>query len=326
MRNLINSIISFLNRGLNFLKGNEMRINYKLISSTETNEKFNKRISKFCYYCGTTDKNKFKTIPHLTPELLTRNNNTYNYECDDCNQIFSGEYENHLTNFTRPFVVLSQCKTKKGYPKIKMDNGDSIQFKDGQLHIVNSHNSFPMEFDEERQLGSVKVPRKKYIPYKVYKALLKIAISLLPPEKIDNYSDIIEWIKRPELDDRYNLLFISKAYSFKLIGKKYNEPFAELYEAQKLLIGNHEYPQHILVIGFANFAIQIFLPPSKELLKIHDSSRDLGLELLPIVFKNYKSFPREQISITEYDLSVKDEIVSCETFHFTYQDRIRESQ
>jgi hypothetical protein len=289
------------------------RFNYTLINSTETNEKFDKHASKFCYYCGETDISKFKGVPHLTPELLTRNDNTYNYECDTCNQFFSTEYENHLTEFTRPFVVLYQCKTKKGYPKIKMPNGDSIQFKDGQLEINNLHNSFKIVRDKKKNTATIEVPRKKFIPYKVYKSLVKIGISLLPPDKIENYRDTIQWLKNPQLDSLFNLSDLAKGYTFKLNSQKYNEPFAELYEAKQLLIGNTEYIQHILIVGFANFAIQIFLPLSKEHAAIYDPTHGLALDVSPIVIAGYKS-SISNTPLKAYDLAHNAEVIHPEIF------------
>jgi hypothetical protein len=299
-------------------------INYTLISSTDTVEEFNRRTHKFCYYCGTSDTSLFKNEPHLTPDLLTKNRNTYNYECDICNDFFSMEYETHLTHFTRPFVVLAQCKTKKGYPKIKMPNGDFIQFENGQLRIHDNNNSFPITYNEEKKMATLEIPRPKFIPYKIYKSLIKIGISLLPPEKIDNYSETIKWLRNPELDKLNNPMFLAKAITRKLNNQKYSEPIASLYEAKEMLIGNTEYFQHILVVSFANFEIQIYLPPSKEFDKIHNPKNQLGFELFPIVASHLNSLPTSDLKIETYDLSIKTPVKLSEYFHMHYKTANRQ--
>ena len=316
---IISTIKSFFKK-----KRMPLLINYTLISSTDTIEEFNKRTPKFCYYCGTKDTSLFKNEPHLTPELLTKNRNTYNHECDKCNDFFSMEYETHLTHFTRPFVLLSQCKTKKGFPKIKMPNGDFIQFENGQLRIHDNHNSFPITYDEAKKIATLEIPRPKFIPYKVYKSLIKIAISLLPPEKIDNYSETIKWLRNPELDKLNELSFIARAFTRKLVNEKYTEPVASLYEAKEMLIGDTEYFQHILIVGFANFEIQIYLPPSKEFDKIHNSKHKLSFELFPIVASHLKTLPTTDLKLETYDLSIKTPVKLSEFFSMHYENRITE--
>src|SRR5690606_31739849 len=95
-----------------------------------------------------------------------------------------------------------------------------------------------------------------FIPLKIYKSLLKIGLSLLPSEYDDANKQSFAW-----LTERQNHLeFIHYAFITTLKRKYFATPSADLYRAKKLAIGKSEFPEHLLILRFANQIIQIFLP------------------------------------------------------------------
>lgn len=89
---------------------------YQQLTTTKDFEnKFKRNIKKVCKFCSkTSNETTFLNTPHVIPELFGKNNYTSNYECDECNKLFS-YFETDIANFISPYQTLIGQKTKKKY-------------------------------------------------------------------------------------------------------------------------------------------------------------------------------------------------------------------
>jgi len=292
---------------------------YELVSSTKSYIP-SKIKSKTCRYCDRTDKETtFTQDTHLLPELIGENDILTFDECDICNNLFS-DYESNFSIFIRPYITLLGIKGKKKIPAfqsrtIERNEETRTTFKHRQenqkeLHIQRIDDYSINTVDKTFEVLFRKPP---FVPLKVYKSLLKIGLSLLPT-KFDKYNkEAFKWLTKRE----ENLNFIRLSFITTLKRSYFEKPSADLYRAKKLLKGKQEFPEHILILCFANQVIQIFLPFSDELRKVHNGKHNIELMLFPaFAFDNIKS--PQTYEIKTYDLGVSNPIVEDHKVSFSY--------
>lgn len=130
------------------------------------------RVCRFCDkgYPETT----FESKAHSIPQLLGNNVLLNDFECDNCNNIF-GKYESDLGEYLLTNRTIYGTKGKNGVPKIRKkaksisNSGNGvISFKDSNMEVTSGEITFDF--------------KKSYTPIWVYKALLKIALTLIDPK------------------------------------------------------------------------------------------------------------------------------------------------
>lgn len=254
---------------------------YELLNSSE--KYFPSYIkNSVCRYCGKSDSEvSFKQVTHLIPELLGKNNIHTFDECDKCNMRFSN-YESNLAVFFRPYTTLIGIEGKHGVPMFQSRTVDSdektrtklIRSEKNKIQLCmdEKHDFIINEHDKTMEVTFRKPP---FVPLKVYKALVKIGLSLLPI-KYDTFNkESFEWL----LGDTNELGYINRMFTTTLKRKYFNKPNAELYRTKLLNNSATEWPEYTLIVFFANQVVQIFLPFSKELMGIHSERRTLEVNL-----------------------------------------------
>jgi hypothetical protein len=296
---------------------------YKLVSSSKTYVA-PKEKSTTCRYCNKTNKEvSFSQATHLLPELIGENNIYTTDECDDCNKLFS-DFESNFSVFIRPYITLLGVKGKKKIPEFHSRTIDSNEETRTVLkHAKGNRKELKIQDIEDYSLNTDKktldiVFRKPpFVPLKVYKSLLKIGLSLLPNE-FDNANKLsFEWLT----NRKEHLELIPFAFITTLKKKSFATPFAELYRAKKLVKGKSEFPEHILILCFANQIIQIFLPFSDELKKVHNGKRILSVNLFP-AFAFDKIEAAQNIEIKTYNLGIATSVTENHQISFSYQSAV----
>jgi len=156
------------------------------------------RICRFC--TKPYPETKFSNYSHLFPQSLGFQNLFSDFECDECNHKF-GANESDLVNFigiSRSIAALNQeglGPTFKG----KLVSARSKIYANENI-VVLSVDELPSDeiSIQERKAGILRIPYTKqpYIPLKVYKALLKSALSMISEEEIRNhYSNAIRFLR-----------------------------------------------------------------------------------------------------------------------------------
>lgn len=284
---------------------------YSLVSRTDNLPLDNGVKVNRCRFCNEIEPNvTFKEKTHLIAELLGENDIISHDECDTCNKKF-GAYESHLAVFARPNLTLLNIKGKKSVPEFNSRGEGENSLNPQTTTILSESENVRKVFlgnmadycvDEELKIASIRFRQTPFNPLKVYKAFVKIGLSLLPIEQRDSHENSFLWL----LDQHETIDYIRTAFITTLKTKKFKIPFASLYQANRLFENDVEYPNHILIVGFANLIFQIYLPFSKEHMQIHNNSKSLSIEIFP-AFLLEELIP-DKFEFSSIDLSIDENV------------------
>lgn len=222
--------------------------------------------NKKCRFCGKNIKETtFKKKAHIIPEFMGNKYCFSNFECDDCNDYF-GNLEDSLFNFAGVLNSLSTIKGKRGYAKFKESKEGIELFATSKNEIVARTKKADDEYgiirDLENQTITIDTNQPSYIPLDAYKALLKIALCMLPDEEMENYSETISWImSKNTTKDQFNPFF----NIYRSVGgeKRFLDPWAVLYKKRENESLKNS-PHHTLLLFYGIIGYQIFLPYHKD--------------------------------------------------------------
>ena len=270
---------------------------------------------------------------HSCPELLGSNNFLNFEECDGCNGEFS-KFESHLSKFFLPYLAVLRVKGKRKPPEFQSRTEQGDEFTRTTIRaaaperlelIVGKEDD--VVIDHERKQLSIRFRLPPHKPLYVYKALVKIGLSLLPPERVPKYQIIFDWIKGLSGETAYfPIVFITR-----LNRRKFARPSAELYEAGSIFSEDGFNPELTLIVNFGNLVAQIFLPLSSGFDYEYSNHQTPILEVFPASVpynqdkKAYQhSKPADIITInyhfTSIDLGSDESCIRDELIDFTFQD------
>lgn len=165
------------------------------------------RAERVCRFCGLDNSaTKFNKIPHVIPELLGNKYLISDFECDTCNAHFSS-LENDLANFLGAMRAFNNVQAKDKIPQFKSSDGQVVVKKERFYGVENStkivrdsveNDSFT--FNSETGACEIKYLKQPYTPLKVYKALLKIALSVMPEQHMGDYAELLNLLLADEHD------------------------------------------------------------------------------------------------------------------------------
>ena len=137
----------------------------------------------------------FKSKAHRIPELLGSHNIISDFECDQCNSLL-GRYESDLANFLGIARTMQGVKGKNSIPKYKSVNSSLIIDSSSSNEITISRNNVKdnsISYNSDDCSYVFTFTCNPYIPLHVYKALLKIALSVLPEKYVSFYRQAFEY-------------------------------------------------------------------------------------------------------------------------------------
>jgi hypothetical protein len=242
--------------------------------------------NRVCRFCGATysAEEKFKSKAHLLPELIGNKNLLSDFECDKCNSLF-GRYENDLANFLGASRAFSIANAKSGGLKFKSPDKTFVVQKDFEVPKnipklrIESHEEINNHFtlDAENKKVTFHTIRPSYNPHHVYKAFLKIGLSLLPDEYVDDYKiafAILRSAKKNEETD--NPLYKLNIYIHP--GPAFPSPMAILFEKKQK---TDVIPTHIVCLMFHNYTYQLTLPLNKQDEWMFDGKKTVTVPHMP---------------------------------------------
>jgi hypothetical protein len=173
--------------------GEELSDGPKIYIGNQTSE------SRQCRFCGkTSSETSFRNVAHAIPESLGNKRLISLEECDECNTYFSKELDDSLAKYLQPYRTLFFIKGKKGPPSYKTDDKTArIDPVDGRLRISGEEE----KVFSKGQNGDLEMflHRQPYRPLSVFKAFVKIALSILPSEEdIETLTPVKRWIRTPD--------------------------------------------------------------------------------------------------------------------------------
>lgn len=273
-----------------------------------------------CRFCDNVKASteKFSNDSHAIPQFLGNRQLILLDECDDCNTFFSNTLEDHLDKYTKPYRVFAAIRGAKKVPKYKSKDGKSrvVSESDTTIHLhsprdggiiaTESNNSQKLQFDIE-----------PHIPAAVYKALVKIGISLVRDEReLPAFSATIQWLK----DSNHSHSFIQPLQLLMTFIPGYRPQrsvAACLLRCKQ--VGTAPYA--VLVLSFGNWVYQVYIPSHLEATK--EQTLQYDTYWFPMPFE--KNWPIGPVSRRIVDLTsdVKAPAVATMTIHFDKKVRIK---
>ena len=257
--------------------------------------------ARLCRFCQ-KDENKttFRNESHAIPECLGNHQLILVDECDECNTFFSDKLEDHLDKFTKPYRIAGQIVGKKGIPNYRTNNKKNrIEFND--LPTVKSQidEEFFVVNNEKKEI-TIKLHQEPHIPLAVYKALLKIAISIVEDKnELSAFTHTTHWLLNPEL----TISVIKPALLLQTFvpgPRPTDGVFVSLFR-RKAAASN--VPYAIFVIAFGNVVFQLVVPSHID----NGVSISFQLPFLPSPFE-IEGWPYGDLKFGSYDLSGTEKI------------------
>jgi hypothetical protein len=233
---------------------------------------------RICRFCGKSMPDvKFKSDAHFIPEFLGNKEFFSDFECDSCNHRF-GIYENDFANFLGISRTLTMNKGKKGIPTFKSPDKNLIirEREDGAFDINEVESNKNVVRDSESM--TIKTGVHTYSSISVFKTLVKIGLSMISEEDIEDFNETIKYL----FEDN------SKVFDNSLIsilqhiipGLFNNYPIAFSYK-RKPNISDDLIPNRTFVLLFHNRMIQFFLPYNKFEKTLNQSNAKVKVAYLP---------------------------------------------
>lgn len=209
---------------------------------------------RFCFRDKT--ETTFKNVAHAIPEFLGNHQLILLDECDECNTFFSENLEDHLDKYTKPFRTISQIKGKNKVPSYKSRDKKSRIDVDESLIIKSQIDSRFIQDNNDNNQFTMRMDFEPHIPVAVYKAIVKIAISIIEnEEELKAFIYTIAWIK--DNDHSKAMLHPLKIWTTFIPGPRPNPMLTTMLFRRK---NGCEVPYSVFLIAFSNFIYQVIIP------------------------------------------------------------------
>ncbi|UWE16090.1 HNH endonuclease [Herbaspirillum huttiense] len=155
---------------------------------------------QICRYCGKSVPNvSFDQKAHAMPGLIGNQWLFDLLECDQCNALFGATIDAHFGRWSASWRALERTPNREG-------TSPKYSTRDGTIHI-ESDDSNRMTIvqgvseagrytiDPETRIVDFKLTRRGFAPSGVFKCLVKMAISVAPPEVSESLKHLKAWIR-----------------------------------------------------------------------------------------------------------------------------------
>jgi hypothetical protein len=110
------------------------------------------------------------------------------------------KFENELGHATLPIRNSGAVRGKGAVPTLKSLSGKSrISFTEkDEINVTIGDDDEAVKFDRKLGLLSFTYLQPPYRPLGAYKALCKSAMSIVPDVEIENFGELMEWLREPD--------------------------------------------------------------------------------------------------------------------------------
>lgn len=217
-----------------------------------------------CRFCGrSAPAVTFGKEAHAVPELAGNRTLVSLYECDVCNDRFSA-FEDDLGKMTLLARVAGQVLGKAGVPSAKTARKKSrIDLKEGGFRIEEHEGDPIADIDEENNTLTISITPQKYRPLGVFKALVKIALTLMDDADLARVPEARKWL----LSDDVTTDRIDEGFHF-TCWRTWTAGPAPIASTRAVLLRRKNSavagPAYIFFLAFGNMSFQIALPAPQE--------------------------------------------------------------
>ena len=241
------------------------------------------RAKRVCRFCGRRNPDtKFNNRPHIIPELLGNRYLISDFECDECNELFS-PWENDLAHFLGAVRAVHQVRGKKlpGFTslheKVKVRNKDFYGVKDAITISRDGVDNDNFQFDSTTGTLKIRYTKQPYTRLKVYKALLKIALSVMPERYVDDYERLFSLLQR---DDEDKLARFAKVG----ISKVPIRPVYPRCHINKRISNEVKAYTHTFSLYFQDYVFELAIPLHKADMAVAQPNDDYRIYPCPPLF------------------------------------------
>ncbi|SDA73269.1 hypothetical protein SAMN02910275_02463 [Butyrivibrio sp. INlla18] len=212
-----------------------------------------------CRFCGKSEPEvKFTDDAHAISELIGNKSLFLKSECEACNKKFGRIYEDQFAKYLGPGRTVTQTKGKNGIPSYKTVDGKfRMDVTDKGFVIQEVAGNGRLDFSNgEIQLQLVK---DTYIPLNAFKALVFMALSVIPENEVSAFDETIRWLNGEEIC--FNMKIYSQYVMERFIAGAKPLPLSAVVLRRKY---GKEVPYSIFSLEFDNYGFQIVVPCPKE--------------------------------------------------------------
>jgi len=242
----------FEDQNLQFAKQYDLKNIFTAEDTNHSKRDVAKHIPRTCLFCGKIEENNnFDTHAHLVSKFIGNSRLYSHFECDECNWRFS-DFEANLSDYLGIARTLHSFNVRKRTPGFvgRKLRAKSRSFIGEDILVIA-----PEDYQREGNRITINSVKNAYVPCKVYKALLKSALSLLGPDEVKaNYPVALNYL---------NGKFEVNTGAF-MAGYKFRVQFpfhAYLFEKKNK---TDKIPTHIIAFYFMENNFTIPIPFHKE--------------------------------------------------------------
>lgn len=157
-----------------------------------------RKADRVCRFCGgtTATKARFDKEAHAMPAALGNKYLKLADECDTCNQYFGDEIEPTLVELLNIQRVFLGIEARGGLPTVEFAGGTMSRTREGDKMMVVVSDKISQDASGvlTAQLGS----GKPVVPQSFYRALAKIALSVIPTAELSALAKTARWVRYGE--------------------------------------------------------------------------------------------------------------------------------
>src|SRR5579872_3451083 len=217
-----------------------------------------KKSIQCCRFCKrNTGQTSFSQDTHLIPRLLGNSGFYSSDECDDCNQLFR-LFENDLAAAMGNLRTFDHLREDTKAPMFESANGQigARPLADGAVYLYKKKDNAPdFAVDIEKGTVSIRMDSQPYKPEFVYRALLKIALAILPEPLISLYESAFDFLLHPE---KYPDLDWIKRVCVTGTDLVIARPFALIFE-KRPAVNKLGLPQHLFCLYVGRLMFQFII-------------------------------------------------------------------
>lgn len=221
--------------------------------------------AKKCRFCGKIyNKTFFSDIAHAIPQSIGNDLLFLNEECDKCNHFFGEGIETNFDKIVKPYRSFYHIRGKNGIPSLKSkDKASRVDFNEkDKISVIQEKKNHPKIYeDKKNKIISYHVDIESYVPVAVYKALVKMAISIMEEKYLKYFQQTIIWL----LDENHNHKYMTP---LKIIKKFHPGPLdcptPIIYLYFNKDFQKNDYPYSIFVLILKNIEYQIMVPSIQD--------------------------------------------------------------
>ncbi len=228
-------------------------------------QNFTKRIERVCRFCDSpAGTKKFKMVAHIIPEFMGNKHLQSDFECDDCNSHFS-KYETDLAAWLGMTRTVMGTNGKRGVPTFKSPNDlisarlvDFFNIKATKISSSSADND-SINVDQETGKTVITYTKESYTPIKVYKSLLKIALSMIEGNEIEQYRFALKYL----VSDSSNFWcdeFAKVMWHMLPMENRFSKPFGFLFKKN---CHESKLPMHVFMLYYETYIFAFPLPFNK---------------------------------------------------------------